>query len=264
MCCALVIGYLLFVLLMMWLEKFLIYPTWQIPTGDWHPSGVQFEDVYLDSEDGTRINAWYFAHASPRAYVLYCHGNGEDLSHMGEYLDGLREDYQVSILACDYRGYGKSAGKPHEAGIMADGRSAQRWLAQRAGIPVNQVVLWGRSIGGAVCVQLAADLGARAMILERTFTSLPDVAARHYPFLPVRWLMRNRYNSISHIREYQGPLLQSHGTADEVVPFPLGQQLFDAAGSTRKLFVVMPDVTHNGPNTEEYYTELRRFLRELP
>ena len=261
---ALAIGYLFFVLLMMWLETVLIYPRWQIPPGDWSPAGVALEDVYFDSEDGTSLNAWYFAHPQPRAHVLYCHGNGEDLSHLGEYMDGLREEYDVSILAFDYRGYGKSDGKPHEQGILADGRAAQRRLAQRAGIPTNQVVLWGRSIGGAVSVQLAVDLGARGVILERTFTSLPDVAARHYPFLPVRWLMRNRYDSRSSIPQYRGPLLQSHGTADEVVPFALGEELFAAAGSANKRFLAMPGVTHNGPNAEDYYTVLRRFLNDLP
>ena len=184
--------------------------------------------------------------------------------HLGEYLDGLREEYGVSILAFDYRGYGKSGGKPNESGILADSRASQRWLAQRAGISTNQVVLWGRSIGGAVSVQLAVDLGARGVILERTFTSLPDVAARHYPFLPVRTLMRNRYDSLSRITKYRGPLLQSHGTADEIVPFALGEKLFAAAGSTQKRFLAMPGVTHNGPNTKDYYTELRRFLNNLP
>jgi fermentation-respiration switch protein FrsA (DUF1100 family) len=111
---------------------------------------------------------------------------------------------------------------------------------------------------------LAADPGARALILERTFTSLPDVAAHHYWWLPVRRLLRNRFDSMSRIGAYHGPLLQSHGTADEVVPFELGTRLFDAATATPKQFVAMPDVTHNGPSDEEYYTELRRFLERLP
>ncbi len=259
-----VFAYLLFLLLMMWLENLLIYPTWQIPDGDWSPAGVAFEDHNLTSDDGTRINAWYFEHPQPCAYVLYSHGNGENLAHLGEYMDDLRSAYKVSILAYDYRGYGRSGGKPQESGILADARAAQQWLAQRAGTPTDQVVLWGRSIGGAVSVQLATDLGARGLILERTFTSLPDVAAVHYPFLPVRWLMRNRYDSLGRIEEYQGPILQSHGTADEVVPFTLGEQLFAAAGSPRKQFVRMPGVTHNGPNSKDYYTVLCRFLTELP
>ncbi len=129
--------------------------------------------------------------------------------------------------------------------------------------PRRTIVLWGRSIGGAIAVQLAADPGARGLILERTFTSLPDVAACHYPWLPVRWLMHNRFDSLAQIGAYRGPLLQSHGTADEVVPFEQGQRLFEAAAASPKQFVAMPDVTHNGPNDEDYYTELQRFLDRL-
>jgi fermentation-respiration switch protein FrsA (DUF1100 family) len=101
------------------------------------------------------------------------------------------------------------------------------------------------------------------LILERTFSNLPDVAAYHYSWLPVRRLLRNRFDSLARIGHYHGPLLQSHGTADEVVPFALGQRLFSAAAAEPKQFVVMPGVTHNGPNDEDYYTELARFLARL-
>jgi fermentation-respiration switch protein FrsA (DUF1100 family) len=248
---------------MMWFETLLIYPTWQIPPGDWQPTGFRYEDVSFESEDGTRLHGWYFDHPHPQAHVVYFHGNGEHLGHMGEYLDALREEYQITIFAFDYRGYGKSQGKPAEAGIVADGRAALRWLSERAGLRSDEIVLWGRSIGGAVAVQVAADLGAKALILERTFTSLPDVASRHYPWLPVRRLMRNRFDSLARIAQCDGPILQSHGTDDEVVPFALGKQLFDAATSQEKCFVTMPGVSHNAPNTKEYYTMLRQFLGTL-
>lgn len=256
--------YLCVVLLMMWFETLLIFPTWQIPAGNWSPDGFRYYNVEFLSEDGTRLHGWYFPCESPRAFVLYCHGNGEDLGHMGEYMNELREKYRVTIFAFDYRGYGKSEGKPHEAGLVADGRAAQRWLAGRDNIDPDQVVLWGRSIGGAVAVQLAADLGARGLILERTFTSLPDVAAGHYRWLPVRLLMRNRFDSLSRITEYDGPLLQSHGTDDDIVPYELGEQLFAAAASRDKRFVSMPGVTHNAPGTEEFDIEVSRFLERLP
>ncbi len=256
--------YLVLVLLMMWLETLLLFPTWQIPEGDWHPADIQFEDVEFQAADGTRLNGWYFAHPDPKAHVLYCHGNGEDLSHMGQYLSSLRDEYQVSVFAFDYRGYGKSEGKPNEEGLLADGRAAQTWLATRAGIAPNQVVIWGRSIGGGVAVPLAAELGARGLILERTFSSVADVAAYHYPWLPVRSLMRNRFDALAQISRYRGPLLQSHGTTDDVVPFEFGKKLFDAAASRDKHFVAMTGVTHNAPNSEEYYTYLRRFLEQLP
>lgn len=259
-----VAAYVFLVLVIMWFETALIFPTWQIPPGDWSPTGIAFEDVYFHAEDGTQLNAWYFAHPAPRAHVLYCHGNGENLSHMGEYMDELREKYQVSVFAFDYRGYGKSDGEPYEAGIISDARAARLCLAEQARIQAEQIVLWGRSIGGAVAIAVAAEEDTRGMILERTFTSLTDVAAHHYWWLPVRRLLRNRFDSLSRIQTYHGPLLQSHGTADEIVPFSLGEKLFEAAPSPHKRFVAMPAVTHNGPSSKQYYAELHRFLEHLP
>jgi hypothetical protein len=257
------ISYLLILLAMMWFETSLIFPRWAIPAGNWAPTEFAYDDVFFHSADGTRLHGWFFPHPHPELYVLYCHGNGEDVAALGPYMDVLRARHRVSVFAFDYRGYGRSAGKPDEAGVLDDGRAAQQWLAQKAGIPPSQVVLWGRSIGGAVAVQLAAELGAGGLILERTFTSLPEVAAYHYPWLPVRRLMRNRFDSLARIGDYRGPMLQSHGTADEVVPFALGQTLYAAAAAEPKQFVMMPGVTHNGPNDEDYYTELARFLDQL-
>ncbi|MBM4092823.1 MAG: alpha/beta hydrolase [Planctomycetes bacterium] len=257
-------AFLVIVVLMMWFENLLVYPTWQIPPGDWKPDAFDYEEAEFTSSDQTRLHGWYFDHPRPRAHVLYCHGNGEDVSHLGDYMDELRARYEIAIFAFDYRGYGKSRGKPQEAGVIADGCAAHAWLAQRAGIPQERVVLWGRSIGGAVAVQLAVRNGARGLVLERTFANLPDVAARHYPWLPVKRLMRNRFDSLAVIGAYRGPLLQSHGTADEIVPHASGRALFARSASHTKKFVDLTDVSHNGPNTEEYYNELQRFIGDLP
>lgn len=258
------IAYLLILLVMMWLETTLLFPRWSIPPGDWHPDGFSYEDVFFTSSDGTRLHGWYFDRPGATLHVLYCHGNGEDVASLGAYMNVLRDRHDVAVFAFDFRGYGRSEGRPEERGVVEDARAAQRWLAQRAGASTSDIVLWGRSIGGAMAVQLAADPGARGLILERTFTSLPEVAACHYPWLPVRWLMGNRFDSLARIGVYHGPLLQSHGTADEIVPFVLGKQLFEAAtAASPKQFVAMPDVTHNGPNDEAYYTVLQCFLDRL-
>jgi fermentation-respiration switch protein FrsA (DUF1100 family) len=256
--------YLLILGLSMWLEGLLIYPTWQIPSGDWEPTDFTYRDVSFPSADGTSLHGWYFEHDQPVAHVLYCHGNGENVAHLGSYMDELREKYHISLFAFDYRGYGRSQGRPAEPGIIADGLAAQQWLAKEAGIDEDRIVLWGRSIGGAIAVQVAAQQGARGLILERTFSRLTDVAAHHYPWLPVRSLLRNRYDSLAHIRTFRGPLLQSHGTDDEVVPFELGKQLFEASQAEPKRFVAIQGGTHNGPSSKEYYTELREFLESIP
>jgi len=256
------IGYLVVLGVMMFFEESLIFFPARYPEGDWQPEGLVFKDAWFQSADGTRIHGWYLPHERPRAVVLYCHGNAGNVSHRADILQILHESVGVSVLAFDYRGYGRSEGKPSEAGILADARAARAWLAQRAGVAPGRVVLMGHSLGGAVAVDLAADDGARALVVEGGFTSLPDVAAYHYPWLPVRWAMRTRLDAAGKIAAYRGPLLQSHGTADTIVPYRLGRRLFEAANEPKQ-FVTLPDLDHNDPQPVEYYRALVAFLDEL-
>ncbi|QDU26500.1 Putative aminoacrylate hydrolase RutD [Anatilimnocola aggregata] len=262
------VTYLAVILMLMWMETSLIYPAPQYPRGDWQAAETYgWEDVNFVSADGTKLHGWYrdlTQHGQePQAYLLYCHGNGENVAYLGEYLADMADRQRLSIFAFDYRGYGRSEGSPHEAGILADGEAAQQWLAKRANIPANQIVLMGRSLGGGVAVDLAARNGARGLIVQSTFTSLPDAAARMYPWAPVRWLMRNRYNSLDKIKAYHGPLLQSHGNQDTLVPIDLGQQLHAAAPGTKEFFVC-PGGGHNDLEPPAYQAVLARFLASLP
>jgi fermentation-respiration switch protein FrsA (DUF1100 family) len=165
------------------------------------------------------------------------------------------------VLVFDYQGFGRSEGQPTATGILADARAARAWLAAREKIPEREVVLLGESIGGAVAVDLAARDGARALVLESTFDSLPDVAAYHVPWLPVRWLMRTRLDPASLIGQYHGPLFQVHGDADTIVPLPFGRRLF-AAANEPKHFMLLPGHDHNDPLPRRYYDALAAFLRE--
>ena len=129
------IAYLLLLLIMMWLETTLIFPTMGHPARRLAPGrGSRYEDVFFTSADGTRLHGWYFDQPGATAYVLYCHGNGEDVAGLGEYMDALRDRHRISLFAFDFRGYGRSAGRPEERGIIADACAAQQWLAQRAGV----------------------------------------------------------------------------------------------------------------------------------
>ncbi|MEX2175682.1 MAG: alpha/beta hydrolase [Pirellulaceae bacterium] len=256
-------GYLVVLLLLLLLENMLLYPAPKYPQGDWEGAGVPHEDVYFDSADGTRLHGWYVEHPQPRAVVLYAHGNGEHVAYLGPYLKQLRDELRISIFAFDYRGYGRSEGSPLERGILEDAQAAQLWLAKRTGCQPNELVLMGRSLGGAVAVDLAASGGARGLVLQNTFTSLPDAAARLYPWVPVRWLMRNRYDSLAKIGRYNGPVLFSHGTADELVPYELGRRLYDAAPGPKEFFVIERG-GHNQAEPRAYYEALDRFLDSLP
>lgn len=245
------------------LETTLMYPAPHRTEGDWHPTWLAHEEANFASSDGTRIHGWYCAHPNPRAAVLLCHGNGEHVAFMAEEMSFLRDTFSVSVMAFDYRGYGKSSGRPFESGILADGEAAQRWLAKRAGLSANQIVLWGRSLGGAVAVHLAANEGARGLVLDRTFSSMVDVAASHYPWLPIRWALRNRYPSVDRIQAYTGPLMQVHGQSDQVVPLRFAERLFDAAPSLEKQLITSEDMTHNSPWPDAFYHSLDEFLDRL-
>jgi fermentation-respiration switch protein FrsA (DUF1100 family) len=166
-------------------------------------------------------------------------------------------------MTFDYRGYGRSEGVPSERGILRDARAARAWLAQRTETPEQEIVLLGRSLGGAVAVDLASKDSARGLILASTFTSLPDLAAQHMPWASPHLLMTHRLNSKAKIKRYHGPLLQSHGDADELIPIELAKKLFDAAPGPKQ-FVVIPGAGHNDPQNDDYRETFDRFLDSLP
>ncbi|MBI1900727.1 MAG: alpha/beta hydrolase [Planctomycetia bacterium] len=255
--------YLAVMVAMMLLERSMIF--FPSSDGDWNPSWLQFEDVNFQAADGTKLHGWFLPHPNPREMILFAHGNAGNLSHRASTVDRIRRDHQVSIMIFDYRGYGKSEGVPDEEGILADARAARAWLAQRTGRAEKEIVLMGESLGGGVMVDLAVNDGARALILENTFTSLPDVGAYHYPWLPVRWLMRTRLDSASKIPRYTGPLLMVHAEYDEVIPMEFGRRLYDLAGSETKLFLPLKGQFHNDdPMTPGYETALKAFFSRLP
>jgi fermentation-respiration switch protein FrsA (DUF1100 family) len=254
-----VVFYLAIVVLAMIFEKSLIFFPAKYPAGEWDPPGLDFEDAWFQAPDGTRLHGWYARRDDARAVVLFCHGNAGNVSHRAEQIQRLRRWAGVSVLCFDYRGYGRSeGGRPGEAEVLADARAARAWLAEREGIDEREIVLLGRSLGGAVAVDLAAEDGARALVLESTFSSVPDLAAHYYPWLPVRWIMRTRLDSASKIAGYEGPLLQSHSEQDTIIPYRLGRRLFDAANEPKQFLTLPGD--HNDLPEREYYETLAEFL----
>ena len=252
---------LLVVLCMMFFERPLVFPAPR--GGDWNPAHIAHEDAWFTAADGTSLHGWFLERPGAREAVLYAHGNGENVAYVAPWMEIARRDLGVSILVFDYRGYGQSVGLPDEAGIIADARAARAWLAGRTGKAEREIVLWGRSLGGAVLIDLAAKDGARALIVQIGFSSLPDVAAYHYRSLPVRWCMRTRLNSAAKIGAYTGPLLQLHGTADGVVPIEFGRRLFEEATTPDKEFVELPGYDHNDANWPAVRPVVQRFLERL-
>ena len=255
--------YLVLLLAMTFLETWLVYPIPPVDAGDWHPAGLEFEDVWLTSQDGTKLHGWFVARPQAKRAIVYCHGNGEDVSMNADFVAQLSDALDASVLIFDYRGYGHSEGTPTEAGCIADGLAAQQWLAERIGRRPSDVVVMGRSIGGAIATAIAAEQGARALVLVNAFSRMTDVAAHHYRWLPVRLAMKNRYDSVARIRNFTGPVFQCHGAADWIVPIELGRELFAAAPTSQKRFVEFAGRGHNDPEPMSFYGELADFLDDV-
>jgi len=252
--------YLAVLIGMILLESSLVFPGAPITAGDWSHPGIELEEVDFVSADGTKLYGYFFPNPKSDQYLLFCHGNGENIAMIAGEMDLLRKKLNVSVLAFDYRGYGKSAGSPGEEGVLADGEAAASWLANRSQQPIEDLIIMGRSLGGAVAVHLASVLDPQALILDRTFSSTVDVAAERYWWLPVRYVMRNQFWSIVRIKRYAGPLFQMHGDVDESIPLWSGIKLFMASPSEDKFFMEVKGLYHNNPWPQKFLDKLKVFL----
>jgi fermentation-respiration switch protein FrsA (DUF1100 family) len=256
------VGYLGIILVLLFFENRMVFVP-SSPAQFWQDPPVPgWQDLYLTIEDGTRIHAWWCPRPGAEGALLYCHGNGGNLSHRGNTIRGLQEQLNVSVLIFDYPGYGKSEGSPTEAGCYAAGTTAYQFLREQQHVPGDKIFLFGNSLGGGVATYLAVREPHRALILSKTFTSLPDVGQHCYPWLPVRWLMRNRFDSLSRIKDCKMPVFLTHGTEDELIPYCQGVALHEAANEPKR-FLTVHGGDHNAPMNQEFFTALKEFLAEV-
>ena len=249
------------IVVMSFLENRLVFLPSRADEAWWPPQDPRTTDVWFTSKDGTKLHGWWLAHeAGPAAGAcLVAHGNGGNLSHRGRLAADLAVTLNRSVLLFDYPGYGKSEGKPTEQGCYDSAETAYAWLTNEQQVPPAKIILVGESLGGAVAVELATHHDHEALVLTKTFTSLPAAAKVHYPCLPVHTLMSNRFDNLARIGRCKKPVLIAHGTADRVVPFEQGEELFAAANEPKR-FVRLEGEDHNDWLTERFYTELKQFL----
>jgi hypothetical protein len=239
-------AYALFVAAMYVLQRSIMYfPARSLPTPA--QAGVPDMDVVtLKTNDGLELKAWFKppqgSGDEAKPTVVYFHGNGGGIAVRGvrarPYLDR-----GFGVLLVEYRGYSENPGSPNEEGLYADGRASLAFV-ESEGLSLDRIVLLGESLGSGVAVQLATEFDVAAVVLEAPFTSTVDVAAGAYWFLPVRWLLKDRYESISKIASVRAPLFIVHGERDRVVPTRLGRQLFAAANDSKEA-VYFPNAGHN-------------------
>ncbi len=191
-------------------------------------AGLDFEDVALHTADGIKLHGWWVPARDTRGTVLLMHGNAGNISHRLGYLTMFNR-LGYSVLLFDYRGYGKSGGSPGEEGTYLDAEAAWQHLTEARNLKSQDIVIVGESLGGGVATWLAHKYPPRALVLASTFTSVPDMGAQVYPWLPVRLLARIVYDNIARIREIQVPVMIAHSRGDDIIPFAHGQALFAAA-----------------------------------
>lgn len=214
------------------------------------------EEVPLTAADGVRIAAWHVPPRDGKPVILYFHGNGGALRFRMTRFRRLIAD-GIGLVALEYRGYGGSGGSPNEQGLIADAQAAYHFAA--AHYPPQQLVLWGESLGAGVAIAVGAERPVGRVILEAPFTSAVALGARHYWYLPVRLLMKDQFRSDLRIGKVKAPVMIMHGVNDRVVPYAMGEQLFELANKP-KHFVRFLDGGHEDLDDNGGLDAVARFL----
>jgi fermentation-respiration switch protein FrsA (DUF1100 family) len=187
---------------------------------------------WITTKDKLRLHAWYAAHGGARPTLVWSHGNGGNIAGRADVLLALAAR-GLNVLAYDYRGYGRSGGRPHEAGVYLDAQAAYD-SERRHGVPAARIICFGESLGGCVSIHLASSRPCAGVAVVSTFTSMRDVGRHH--FGPLSFLLGNQFSALARIRALSVPIFIAHGDQDEIVPFELGKRLFAAANRPKRFF----------------------------
>jgi fermentation-respiration switch protein FrsA (DUF1100 family) len=247
--------------------------------------GLDFESVVFKSGNGLQLSGWYIPaslEARPEAAsvqrgdllltgqaekseftVLFCHGNGGNIMHR---LDSINIFYNLGLncFIFDYRGYGNSEGKADEEGTYLDVMAAYKWLREEKKISANNIIVFGRSLGGSIAAQLASKVKVKALIIESAFTSYVDIGKKFYPYMPVRWFARFSYQTIDYVKEVRCPVMIIHSRGDEIIPFEFGLELYEAANEPKEFVEIFG--SHNDGflvSSEVYKGAWSKWLRFL-
>lgn len=220
--------------------------------------GLEYEDLILKSADES-IHAWFVPSQENKGTVFFCHGNAGNLGHR---LSTIRawNSIGMNILLFDYRGFGKSTGSPSEKGSYEDAQACYKWLEENGKLK-KPFIIHGRSLGGGVASWVAKNFDSDALILESTFTSVPDMGAHYYPFLPIRLISSIHFPTEERLKNFTKPLLIIHGKEDKVIPYFMGKKM---AEQTNAKFLELRGGHNSGfDNTAEYIPTLKSFVASL-
>ena len=224
-------------------DSMVFFPTRDLEASP-HDIGLGFKEVRIDVTNGESVHAWYVpALSANRANdqsrdrsaptVLFCHGNGGNISHRLETIECLAA-LGANVMLFDYRGYGQSDGAPSEVNMYADAAACYRWLTGSQGVRSDQIVLFGRSLGGAVAIELASQVNCAGLIVESSFTSAKEMGRLMFPYFPTGLLLRYEFNSIQRIGQVNCPVLVTHSPSDDLVPFAMGRRLYEKSAEPKR------------------------------
>ncbi|MDP2886221.1 MAG: alpha/beta hydrolase [Ignavibacteria bacterium] len=250
------------IVFMLFEDKFIYFPD-RYPKGayDQARSIPNLRDCWITAEDGVKLHGWFAPAESAKATLVISHGNAGNISHRYLLMRSLLR-HKFNVLMYDYRGYGRSEGTPSEEGVYIDGRAFFDYALTLPEVNPQRVILWGTSLGGAVATDVATQRPAAGLILESTFTSGKDVTRILYPFLPVQFFLRSKFNSIEKIRTLSIPTLIMHGEHDSIIPPGLGRKLFNAANEPKEFYEI-PGADHNDTffvGGDEYFNRIDQFV----
>ncbi|MFK8115603.1 MAG: alpha/beta hydrolase [Rubripirellula sp.] len=258
-----VIGYTTILVTLVFMEPRLVYPgAFFKDDRSRAESNPAIQSVTYLSTDSLSLEGRLLERPQAEHVVLFFHGNGNKAKWSDRWLLQLSEAFNATVMAAEYRGYNDDT-KPHEKGVLADCFAARDFLCDRYSLTPKDIVLYGRSLGGGCAVAVASQGGAKAMVLERTFDRLVNVAAGKYPYIPVHFLMKNRYDSIAKLSVYKAPLVVLHGTTDKLIPIKHSEALYKKAPSAKKHWIAVEGLGHNDALSSTHLREIAAKVNEF-
>ncbi|MEJ2178944.1 MAG: alpha/beta hydrolase [Gammaproteobacteria bacterium] len=237
----------------------IFFPTKELSDspGNW---GMQYEDVVLHTADGIQLHGWFIAKQNAKKTLLFFHGNAGNISHRGQSIE-IFYNLGLNVFIIDYRGYGQSKGEPSENGLYEDARTAWNYLTETKGVSKDNIILFGRSLGGVVAAKLGSEVNTDSVILESTFSSARDMASELFPLLSHIILLRFKFDTQGYVKQIMDPVLVIHSPEDEIIPYSLGRKVFDAANQPKQLLEIQGD--HNSgflQSQPQYRKKIDEFL----
>ncbi len=222
---------------------------------------LYFEEIIFKTPDGINLSGWFVPVKDHKGVILILHGKSGNISTRLTFLNYFSRKLGLSTFIIDYRGYGKSEGTPDEKGTYLDAEAAWNYLTMVRKIKPQDIIIFGRSLGGPIAAWLAGKVKARALILESTFTTIKDIVTQLYPYLPVRRFFKFEYSTIDYLKKVNSPVLIIHSSEDDYIPFSHAMKLYSAANRPRHFLRIKGLHNNNYMKSEETYIEgIKSFL----